>query len=428
MSKIVLILFLTLYKLNNLLDTIKDIKNKKDNKTLIPGTSETIFINYQKELILNFINIEKFRLRINIHSINCNINVFYKEKILAPSNLNIYSFNISKNQSTISITPITDIVDGKYRQNYQAKVCPIAINSYWVEEQRELEIKNKEENVFYFDDSIDSLNISYEIKNITKNNFVSLYFKIKETQYLIEINYNNNQNNSMSKNINESTYIYLNKDFLKYNRDVDNINGNLYITIKNKDNKNNYMYLKIIEEETVCLLEKNALNFGFITSKSTYQYYYTEVLDGEEGELMLHNKRNYGILHAKIVNKADKENNTYDIYDKSNYPKGNFPEEELEYDPHYLQLKFNYKNTLNCTNVCYLLITYEQIKSKEEFPLIVYEFTIISRTWNRADYISSIIDIPYNEYIIGCFGKGASREHYYSFYIPVEAEKIIIQL
>ena len=58
---------------------------------------------------------------------------------------------------------------------------------------------------------------------------------------------------------------------------------------------------------------------------------------------------------------------------------------------------------------------------------IGYEYTILSRFWNHTDYISKIIDIPYNEYIISCFGKGASREHYYSIYIPEDADKIIIQ-
>ena len=65
------------------------------------------------------------------------------------------------------------------------------------------------------------------------------------------------------------------------------------------------MFFKIIEENNICLLTKNALNFGFITSKSTYQYYYTEILEGEEGELMLHNKRLYGELYAKLIIKNE---------------------------------------------------------------------------------------------------------------------------
>ena len=246
---------------------------------------------------------------------------------------------------------------------------------------------------------------------------------------MINISYinSNNETNFISKNIDETTYIFLNSKFLSYNSNNTNNKGNLSISIQSTNNINDYMFLKIIEENTICLLEKNSLNYGFITSKTTHQYYYTEVLEGEEGELMLHNKRNYGILYAKIVDKSI-EDKTY-LYDKSNYPNGtNYENNELEYDQHYLQLKFNSVNTSHCTNGCYLLITYEQIKSEEEFPLVGYEFTILSRTWNQSDYIPSIIYIPFSEYIISCFGKRAAREHYYSIYIPDDAENIIIQL
>ena len=423
-----LTLILIFIKVNNSNDVNREISGEQKIKEITPGTSENISLNYQDEYFLNFKNITgRPNLQLNIHSINCNIDVKLNEKTIEPTNLNVYSILILDN-SPISIKPIKDIVDGKPKEKYEVKECPLIINSYYIERETELEMNNKEENFLYLNNSIHTLNISYHIKDISNNSFVSLYFKLKETPFLIDISYinSNNETNSLTKNINESTYIFLNRDFLRCNNDNDNenVNGNLSIIINNLDYSNTYMYLKIIEEETVSLLEKNALNFGFITSKTTYQYYFTEVLDGEEGALMLHNKRNYGILHAKILNKT----NISDIHNISEYPIGNNSTDELEYDPNYLQLKFNYKNTTYCTNGCYLLITYEQIKSEEEFPLVGYEFTILSRTWSRSDYISSIIDIPFNEYIISCFGKGASRDHYYSIYIPNDADSIMIQI
>jgi len=429
MNKLLFTLIVIFIKVINSEDIYSDLTNMKNIATIKPGKSEYISLNYTEEYFFNFNNTEMSRLQINIHSINCNIDVEPKEKIEDSVNLNIYSIIITDN-STISIKPIMDIVDGRHKENYKAKECPIIINSYYIGEKSKLEIENKEVNIFKLNESITTFNISYEIKNLTNNSFVSLYFKFEETPLLIKINYSNsnNENNLMSKNISESSYIYLNSEFLKCKNAKTTFNGHLSIIINNLDYSNTYMYLKIIEEESVSLLEENALNFGFITSKTTYQYYYTEVLDGEEGELMLHNKRNYGILHAKIVNKTDKENNSYNIYNISNYPIGNNSTDELEYDQHYLRLKFNNDYTSNCKNGCYLLITYEQKKSEGEFPLVGYEFTILSRTWNYSDYISSIVDISYNEYIISCFGKGASREHYYSIYIPEDVETIMIQL
>ena len=71
------------------------------------------------------------------------------------------------------------------------------------------------------------------------------------------------------------------------------------------------MHLKIIEKNTVCLLEKDALNLGFLTTKSIYQYYYAEVFKGEEGELILHNKRFYGELYGRIIKKMTRIKNFY---------------------------------------------------------------------------------------------------------------------
>ena len=427
MPKILFTLVLIFIKVNNSYETDGEIINNKNIATIKPCTSYTIPINYQEESIFNFNipnNTGEHELLINIHSINCNIEIINSDvSIKSQIGLNIYSMIMLNNSTTISIKPIQDIKDGRIKENYQVKECPIAINSYYTEIQ-ELEIKNKEENVFYLNEAIDSLNISYESKSISNNSFFALYFKFKEGNFSIDISYNNsnNQSNSLSKIINESTYIYLNSEFLKYNNS--DINTSLSISIKYQNDTPIYMYLKIIEEKTVCLLEKNALNFGFITSNTIYQYYYMEVLYGEEGELMLHNKRQHGILHAIIKNKT----NIISINNITEYPNGNSNEKKLEYDQHYLQLKFNDTNTLQCTNGCYMLITYEQKQSLDGYHAVGYEFTILSRTWNQSDYISSIIDIPFNEYIISCFGKGSSREHFYSIYIPDDAETILIQL
>ena len=148
---------------------------------------------------------------------------------------------------------------------------------------------------------------------------------------------------------------------------------------------------------------------------------------------MLHNKRLYGILHGKIIDKNDITKN--ELNDISIYPKEIINETNttnitnLYYNPHRLQLNFSYINTSHCYDGCYLLITYEQKQSdNKNFPLIGYEFTILSRFWNYTDYSSLIVDIPFNEYLLGSFEKGSISHHYYSIKIPDDAEKIIIQI
>jgi hypothetical protein len=176
------------------------------------------------------------------------------------------------------------------------------------------------------------------------------------------------------------------------------------------------------------MLQKNELNYGFITTEVSYQYFYLEVFNEEEGEIMLHNKRFYGELISKIVTKD--EINFTNITDYSIYPKENDTNEtNINYNPHSLKLQYSYKDTLKCINGCYILITYEQKHSEGYYPNIGYEFTLLSRSWNYSDYIPQIIDIPFNEYILGAFEKRSiNTHHYYSVVIPDNVEIVIIQI
>ena len=296
-----------------------------------------------------------------------------------------------------------------------------------------LKIENNEENIIYFDPqntNINKLNTSYELKNITEESFIALYFQFNEkTPFKINVVYKNNKSeeNSISKDIQNSKTIFLNSSFLLFNENETNLEGVISIDIENIDNKSLIMHFKIIEKETISLIEKDSLNFGFISSRLSYQYYYTEIFSKEEGELVLHNKWSYGKLYAKIVNKSE----IIDLNNKEDYPKNDSINDNstyLKYNPHGLYLKYSYENTSNCINGCYILITYEQEKLENENYLIGYEFTILWRTWKITDFISQIIDIPLNEYIIGSFEKGSISLHYYSISVPNDAEKLLIQI
>ena len=167
-----------------------------------------------------------------------------------------------------------DTSEGFYDERYELKTCFLSLNSYYVinNTQQNLQIANKEENFLYFNSSQNNqINISYYLNNLSNNSFVALNFRFEESSFQININYNNETNKvkPISKNIDSSTYIYLNNTYLSYN----NYSGGiLYITITNNNNNKNKtasLIFKIIEENNICLLTKYSLNFGFITSKST---------------------------------------------------------------------------------------------------------------------------------------------------------------
>ena len=412
------------------------IESLKDNETVIlnPGFSKTYLIQYQKDtnFVFNIENNEK--LQINIHSLNCYFEIEFRGKKLYEKELEEYSIKIDSENNNITIKPLIDVINGKYKENYEKKSCPISINSILLQDdQPKLQITNQEENIFYFDYS--KLNISYQCKEILEDSFVALYFQFNEkSNFSIDVYYQKEENetSSLTKHIRNSSYIYLDYKFLKYK--VTNVTipgGNLSIAINNKDNKNILMHLKIIEKESFSQLQKDYLNMGFITSKTTHQYYFMEVLKGEEGEFMLHNKRLHGVLYGRIVDK--KNMSIEDLYDSSKYPKNdtngtNMDSIDLKYNQNLLRMNFSYENTSHCLNGCYLLVTFEQVHSEKDFPLIGYEFTILTRFWNYTDYVSQIIDIPFNEYIIGAFESGSISHHYFSVSIPNDAKKIIIQI
>ena len=65
------------------------------------------------------------------------------------------------------------------------------------------------------------------------------------------------------------------------------------------------MDFKVIEKEMILMLQKNEINYGFITTEIKYQYFYMEVFKDEVGEIMLYNKRFYDELIAKIILKNE---------------------------------------------------------------------------------------------------------------------------
>ena len=84
-----------------------------------------------------------------------------------------------------------------------------------------------------------------------------------------------------------------------------NVNYTISIYLDDKI-KNSTMIVQIIQNNaTPFYLRKNQLNLGFIPRNLKYNYFYMEVFKGEEGEIMLFNKRQNGILISKIIKKKE---------------------------------------------------------------------------------------------------------------------------
>ena len=315
MSKTFIVLIYIFYQIS-CLNNFKGISSSSDDNSektidIKIGLSQNYSIYYNEGTNFNFNITDNGTYQVNIHSINCNIKINFKGKIMNQINLDTYSIKINNDSKNIKIKPLTDVIRGEEVENYEQKKCYLSINSLNIS-QPEIKIENKQDSIFFFKD-YNKLNISYEIKRYSINYFTALLFQFNEnSNFSIDIISNNE--NIKSKNIYNSSYIYLNSDIIK------NItNDDLNILIRKNDDKPINLFFKIVENEMISMLQKNALNYGFMTTNTRYQYFYFEVFKKEEGEIMLHYKRFYGELIAKIV--TINETNYTCLFNSDEYPK-----------------------------------------------------------------------------------------------------------
>ena len=254
------------------------------------------------------------------------------------------------------------------------------------------------------------------MKNLNNNSFIILSF-IFDEYYTFNVEINNKP-----KNILNTSNI-----FLDYNSLSSIENNSLKINISYIRNNmtevvnNAVLIFRLFESNSISILQKNNLNIGFTISNKVKQYYYLEVFKGEEGEIMLHDKRFYGELYGVIKPKSRIKpyNETTEYIKKASNSK-------LKFDNHILKLSFKSKNTKKCEEGCYLLITYTH-DNFEFNQTIGSEFTLLVRIWDKEEIGSQIINIPFNEYIFGAFDENSIVHHYYSLSIPKNTEAIYIQ-
>ena len=166
-------------------------------------------------------------------------------------------------------------------------------------------------------------------------------------------------------------------------------------------------------------LQKNLLNLGFMPINVNNHYYYMEVFNGEEGEIMIHNKINNAFLMTRTINK----NETLNI---KKFPDINEKKESNQYNDFSKKLYFSSSETSKCENGCYLLITYYSPDiNLQEIDGI--EYNLLARVWDENEFKSQIINIPLNEYVFGAIEISTINVHYYSIYIP-EKEEIYVEI
>ena len=441
--KLLFLLFSTKYvKINCAI-----IENQIDY-TITPGTVETFQIIYNEEKlthIFGFGNYNKTEndLIVHFYSINCNIKIKpnnngkINENEIITRNLtnknekfkNMYSFRVKNSSISESRFKINYILNNNLHNNY---ICPLVINTIEINNEKSLKIEENSPIILFFEQDLNSFTLKYKLPDIKPTKSMFLSFSFQEITFF-EINIFDNNKTLLNKtyDISYSSTIFLTNEL---NSRIKELNINIKHNDKYKIANSSLLKFEIVSNYSKPkLLEKNYLNREFITSNEEYRYFYIEINERQAGEIMLHDKRGTGVLIGSIVKK---ESSDALVKNFKNYPKINNSlntSNYLEYDQHIHKLSFNFEETKECEEGCFILISYyhEKIEKYNNISdiLVGYEFTLLLRIWDDDDnFKAQIIKIPYNEYILGCFDEDTVKEHRYSIYLTDQTDNISIQV
>ena len=382
--------------------------------------------------ILNSDKIYKFTF--NSYNINANLLVhFYpldcKIKIAAKNengqNINILPISNYDNNAYVSIIPkeqlsttyfkIMPLINpldntNKYRDFH------LTINSFENNSNPRLFLKEKVPTIIYFNTNLTRTTILYDLKNENNLNPIIFSFFIKErVKFEVEILDGENPNRIIGYKDN----IVINPKSLSKHYSTVYITINKMNDDSNINNQFSTMVIQVIEDNlTPFYLQQNLFHLGFMPINHEYHNYYMEIYNGEEGEIMLHNKRYNGILTAKIIEKTKEEIGSFQFPTKEKRYEFLKNNNYLKFNEYSQKLSFTSSQTYNCTKGCYILINYycpnfgmENVEGSE--------YTLLSRVWDEEEYRTQIIYVPLDEYIFGSFELfSINIDHYYSVYIP----------
>ena len=386
-----------------------------------PKYSQVKYLYYSQEYKFHILEKNELKdLFVNFYSIDCDIHISTgtteKYANITQIKKDITSIIIKNKRIKIINILVKPIINsGNNDKNKDLRVCPVVINSLYIG-QFEIYIKEKESMALSFNETIPYIKLLYKIQNLNEDSFVTLSFIVDENN-----SFNIDIKNELNRNISSTSNIFL--DYSKLSK-IENDTLTIKIMFNKENisepNYNAVLIFKLIESNSISILRKNILNLGFTISKQIKQYYYLEIIKGDEGEIMLHNKRLYGELFGIITPKPN-----INPYNESQYIK-EYKYNQLHFDPHTLKLSFKSYQTKQCEEACYLFITYSHYND-DYTPIVGFEYTLLARIWDEEEINPQIIDIPFNEYIFGNFEEDSINHHYYSLYIPNDTESIIIQ-
>ena len=356
---------------------------------------------------------------IHILPIDCEINIVkgHKEQLVDIKNISnfnydAYSMIVNSNDTYFNIIPLM-------KEQEKNGNCILIANQIYFPNSGipQLKVIENEPVFLYFNNVLKLINLLYKFENNDIEYPIIISFFISEKiKFKIEISDGKNIITNRIINYKENIIIKaeLNKTYI------------ISITPNEKDIINSTMIVKIFHNNSFPFyLPKNQLNLGFIPKNIDCYYYYMKVYKGEEGEIILFNKRQNGILKARIIGDLVVPHTfLFTKYYDTEASYSNY----LKFNIYNQKLSFNSSNTKGCyTPYCFLILTYFSNISKS-LDINGTEFSLLSRVWNKEESKSQTINIPLNEYIFGIFDETSFNIHYFSVFIPYDANNIYIEI
>ena len=190
-----------------------------------------------------------------------------------------------------------------------------------------------------------------------------------------------------------------------------------------------------MEESLPIYLPKNTYITSYFFGKRP-MYFYTDIVGGEEGKIMINHYKGTGLLYARIdevvdVVDEDKEKRNAVWRNIDIFPK--LKEQSLSYNDYLQQVQFSTSNTNHCyKNDCFLLITVNNLlEGKDNLPNIFYPFNIVVVSSFNLTMNYPIVSLPINEYIadnVLISSKDSENYNYFNVWLPYDSKEVHIEL
>ena len=389
------------------------------NKNFSVGKFHEETLNYSNKYIYNFNGLGKNNnLYFHFYPLgDCQIKISSNNpsvEIVAKSNYNnnLFYSQINSGNKLKSISYKIEPIN--YLNKDSNSLCYISINSVKVTNKNNnipiLNLKEKMPTFLHFNKNLKKIRLYYNLPKEKNESIVFSFFIKDKVKFNVTF-----EPASLNKTISYIDKFIIKKDLIAKST---NKNISILLTLKEEDKESDVIVRVIGDNSRLYYLERNFLNLEFILSEEKIHYYYMEVYKDEEGEIILHDKRKIGTLASKIYNSKEFPK----VYDFKNISNNS----DEEFDIYSQKLTFNTTDCKNLNYKCYLLITYSGPHNLSN--VIGTEFTLLTRIWDKFEFISHIVNIPLNEYIFGKFDEKSPNYHYYTVFIPEESENINIEI